>query len=77
MLINEGAPGSLQSYYELVRGDDLFDWGGELLLRRKRLCGLLAQTYSYGATIKVGAIESWPIVFGGYLHNMSTKRRCG
>ena len=38
MLINEGVSGSLQSYYELVRGDDLPDWD-ELLLHRKRLWG--------------------------------------
>ena len=37
MLINEGASGSLQSYYELVRVDDLYARRG-LLLRRKRLC---------------------------------------
>ena len=42
MLINEGLPGSLQSYYELVRDNDLSAWG-ELLLHRKLLCELLAK----------------------------------
>ena len=39
MLINECASGSLQSYYELVRGNDLSAWA-EFLLHRKRLCGI-------------------------------------
>ena len=41
MLINECVSGSLQSYYELVRDDDLLAlcvWWGGLLLHRKRLC---------------------------------------
>ena len=38
MLINEGVSGSLQSYYELARDNDLSSRGG-LLLRRKRLWG--------------------------------------
>ena len=36
VLINEGASGSLQSYYVLVRDNDLTAWV-ELLLHRKRL----------------------------------------
>ena len=42
MLINEGASESLQSYYELVRDNDL-SAREELLLHRKRLSGLLVK----------------------------------
>ena len=42
MLINEGVSESLQSYYGLVRDNDLSDWDG-LLLHRKRLWGLLVK----------------------------------
>ena len=48
MLINEGVSESLQSYYELVHGNDLSDWGGGLLLHRKRLLEVLVGTDSYG-----------------------------
>ena len=37
MLINEGVSGSLQTYYELVRENDL-SARAELLVHRKRLC---------------------------------------
>ena len=73
MLINEGVSESLQSYYELVRDNDLSDWA-ELLLRRKRLLELLVETDSDGTILKW---TSWPIVLRQYLYNRSTAGRFG
>ena len=60
-LINEGVSGSLPSYHELVRDDDLLALA-ELLIRRKRLLEIQVKKRTlFGA---VGAKASWPIVFG-------------
>ena len=74
ILINEGAPGSLQSYYELARDNDLPDrW--ELILRRKRIFGITSQkTDPYVTT---GRIRLGQLSLCYIFYSRSTARRFG